>query len=1462
MALRCCDFDALGMPPEQGDREGDGRDSEAGSTTAGEGSPRPEGAAEVAPEVTSDASGGPDAPPARPSLGRLADRIDALLAAGNDDADDDDDEHEIVVEHHDKSNGSGARPLPASAVAIEPPRVIKVPPPSGPPAPPPAPADDDEELSDFEELAIEADAPPISAPRPLTRPGVPPVKPPAFPRASARGLAPPPPMPTVRIPPPRPIVIPPLAPREPARDAKDAKVDAPVERKKPATAPPPTPADAPVPAGDAGPRARTPSAPPPLPDRKKPPTPAPAPIAPSALDSEPGVAIETDDIEIEGTAEALRPSDDDGHVPGSIKPNVVVDAPLEQMLEKPTAVERALADMGDAALERRADVLTAELDAATDKRLIAGLAYELGELCERRLADEARAVKAFGRALAADPSHRPNLWAIRRVFYRRALWPNLVKLIDAEIRFARSDDERADLMVEKGRVLGERLGQPVEARTAFEDAYTLVPSHQSALLELERIGNRDRDHALLAKAWGGLAELAAGAARRTVYLVDLARLAADQGDHGKALEVLATAAQTGADPERVNAERIRIAEVAEDAGQLLAALDEKAALLLARFGPGGLPDPSVAPPTAGVAPDRATALRLELVAVRRRQAHVARTTGNPTAAWDSLQNALALAPGEPVVLADLIDLAEELHRYDELAILVEAWQSVEGDSTRGLLLSLRRADALLRGGNREAAKTLLATLEAAHRGFVALTSLVERDALGRKDFEEVARTYMAAGDAARLGSTLGPGIPTEPDPEAAAARYVMAAELFMRDVGTEPAIEAARAALAQALEAVPDYPPAIDARLELDQQRGDIAEAAALLSALVERGDEAQQRDALERLGRLYRSRGDLDGALDADRRLAALPGAGPDPRLPWRIEGTLAQLGKDEERAAHLEALGSTEPDPTRKQLALSSAARLFERLGQIERAIELYRASLRLDPDDTFARASLTDLLRAAERWQELVAERKAEASQLPDGPAARRALREAAWVTEVRLDDPAAAGRAWQALLERDPDDALALEGVIRTLRQAGDRHGELAALERLVEAAPKAHVAEAHLSLARGLEQAARTDDAIETYKKAIALDSSGGEVAQAAAIALIELAVAKGDTALRVEASSQLAGWCQDPKLRAALAEDVGWLAALGQDDLERASTAFGDALATEPGRRGALLGAALVAARRGDVTALAAAYAGLGAATTMTEAASALYLRASALAAAAGDEPRRWPGSRPRARSRPTTSARWWSRPRRGSSRRRAPTARRWSTACSTAPRSSRPAPRLPTIRRRARRGSSIAPRRSRPRAGCARPVAWSPASCAATPRTSARSRRCAGSPAAATTGRPWPGRRSRSRSGSATARPSSRSCARRRASSIRRQGRATTASIRAARSRSTAGSSPRTSARPSSRVTPTSCARAPTSRAWSRACRTASRGSTAATPTRARRSRCCSSAPPCTSGSAIAPPRSPTSTR
>ena len=77
---------------------------------------------------------------------------------------------------------------------------------------------------------------------------------------------------------------------------------------------------------------------------------------------------------------------------------------------------------------------------------------------------------------------------------------------------------------------------------------------------------------------------------------------------------------------------------------------------------------------------------------------------------------------ESIVLSDLTELAEELGRYDDLAELVQSWQAVEGDPARAMVLSIRRADALLRGGQRDQARALLASLEATAPGFIVLSS--------------------------------------------------------------------------------------------------------------------------------------------------------------------------------------------------------------------------------------------------------------------------------------------------------------------------------------------------------------------------------------------------------------------------------------------------------------------------------------------------------------------------------------------------------------------------------------------------------------------------------------------------------------------------------------------------------------------------------------------------------------------
>lgn len=906
--------------------------------------------------------------------------------------------------------------------------------------------------------------------------------------------------------------------------------------------------------------------------------------------------------------------------------NIVVDQPLEVHLESPTVLDRALEELGDAGGEKRAEAMAKELESASDSGVAAMHAYELGELCERRLADEARAVKAYGRALTLDPSLRANLWAIRRVFYRRALWPNLVKLIAAEVSYARDDYERADLLLEKARIAGEHMNDAAEARAALEEAIRIAPHHQAALLELERIVARAGDVPTLLDVWERLAEAVEYPARKIAYWLEVAR-AASPGDHGRAqaaFEQAAALAQGSPAAERIARERLRAAEAHGTPGDVTTAIEALARELVAAFGTLGTIGPAVdavdaadaADPAAAVdavdRPERAQLIRRELVALRRRQAQIARADA-PERAWDLLQQAVAMSPGDPLVLSDLTELAEELGRYEDLAELVQSWQAVEGDPGRAMVLSIRRADALLRGGQRDQARALLASLEASAPGFIVLTSAAERDALGRGDMAALAGTYLAAAHAALLGSWVGPGQPPIPDPASAAALYVQAAELLAYEIGGPEALDEARGALGKALEAVPDYPVALEALTELDDTTGNVAEALARLRAQAAAAEGDARRPLLERAIRLARSHGDLDAVLQLETELVAL--APSDLALRWRLEATLAQLGRDEERAQLLAELATLEADAMRRGTALQAAARLRERSGAVEQATELYRQVLALWPEDTFARESLIDLLRAQEKWTELVSERRAEARALPDGQAARRALREAAWVLEIRLGDTASAAQVYDEWLTRFPDDRAALEGGARCRASFGDRLGEVTARRAIadLDSSP-----EAQWLLGRALERSGQFDEAADVFRSLAVRDESS-VAATSAALALADLAAARADTVMRVEATASLAGRTTEPRLGAALAEDSGWMYALVLEDFERAQQSFAAAITLEPRRRGALLGAALVAARRGDAASLSAAYDGLAASVEMPEGAAALHLRAAAMAAATGD---------------------------------------------------------------------------------------------------------------------------------------------------------------------------------------------------------------------------------------------------
>ena len=669
-----------------------------------------------------------------------------------------------------------------------------------------------------------------------------------------------------------------------------------------------------------------------------------------------------------------------------------------------------------------------------------------------------------------------------------------------------------------------------------------------------------------------------------------------------------------------------------------------------------------------------------------------------------------------------------------------------------MVLSIRRADALLRGGQRDQARALLASLEASAPGFIVLTSAAERDALGRADFADLARTYLAAAHAALLGTWLGPGQAPVPDPGAAAALYVQAAELLAYEVGGAPsALDEARGALGKALEAVPGYPAALEALTELDDTTGNVAEALARLSDARPRPPTADGRRALvERAIRLARSHGELEAVVQLETRAGRARAGRPRPALAARVH---ARPARPRRRARRSCSPSSPASSPTRRGAArrCSAAARLRERGGAVEQATELYRQVLALWPEDTFARESLIDLLRAQEKWTELVTERRAEARALPDGAGgAPRAAR-----GRLGARDPARRHRVGRPGLRRvaHPDArgsrrARGRGALPRELRRSRSARSRRARGDRRDRSEPRGPVAarpraRARRPVRRGRRRVPRASRCATRPRWRRPARRSRSPTSRRRA----------ADTVMRVEATASLAGRTTEPRLGARARRGQR----LDVRARARGLRARGSSRST-PRSRWSRPGAARCSAppwsrRAGcDPPALSAAYDGpRRRRSQMPEAAAALPPARRRDGRRERRSRAREPAGRRRARSpRPTTPARCSSLAETGAVpvvESAGDDAAAIDRRCSRAPRCSSCAARSPTTPRRASsweldRAEALELAGRLREAGTVVSAVLKRRS----PTTSGRSRRCAGWPSAPTTSAAWARRATRSR--------------------------------------------------------------------------------------------------------------------
>jgi len=803
--------------------------------------------------------------------------------------------------------------------------------------------------------------------------------------------------------------------------------------------------------------------------------------------------------------------------------------------------------------------------------------HEIGELTESRAGDEGAAVKAYAKALQSDATLKPNLWAIRRVFERRALWPNLQKLLDAEIRFAKTPEEKSELYVEKGVLLEDRINDPAGALDCFNRAVEAHPASLPGWMALEKIHTRSRDLGQLARVWRGMIDATGEPLRKVALLLDLAKLQDSIGGGGEAARaLLQEALAIGADSDRVLDELERLADKSENREELLAVLDERARRLTARLAEMPIAD------------------RLQgserLVTLRRRQAALAREKGDGDGAWTYLQAALAASPGEPLIVRELSELAESLGRWDELADLLGGRVETAPPS-RKIALRLERAEALRRAGKVAEADAVESEVARDEPGHLGLLIARERAALATRDWEKLAALYTAEAELANSDGT-----PTgAADPEWAATALVQAAaahDHLGREAETHKALDDAR-------KLVPHFVPAIDALERLYARAGKHAEYAALAEdELAANPSPARAERLLEVLVNAREALDDLPGAAAAARRLCEL--RPEDVRARVRLYELDRAAQKLVEAADDLGALAKLLPEERKVDALLERADLLEHRLDDPLGAAAAYREALALKPGDPRATEAFERLSRRRAKesgpheqpkqaWDDLAAalKREAQASLAPERVAS--ALLKLGEVHERERSDWNDAAQAYRELVDKMPGHAAALRGLSRAYAALGDHEKRAEALSDEVDALKDAARGEALLRLGELFEDTlAKPDRADDAYGRALELGPAQPSTAHAA-LGRLRTAVRAREPVALAEAIARLEplvfGDGSGAAARAVLIDERADLAHKA-GDAEGALARTDEAIELDPQARLPWLAKARLSAQGGEVAQL------------------------------------------------------------------------------------------------------------------------------------------------------------------------------------------------------------------------------------------------------------------------------------
>ncbi|HEY8378395.1 MAG TPA: tetratricopeptide repeat protein, partial [Nannocystis sp.] len=840
--------------------------------------------------------------------------------------------------------------------------------------------------------------------------------------------------------------------------------------------------------------------------------------------------------------------------------------------------------------------------------------YQIGDIVENKLHKEEEAIAFYEAALEIEPTYRPSLRALSKLYTRRKQWDRMLHMLQAEAEAVDEPTRAAAAYTKMAEIYELQLEDPERAIEFHSRALTLHPGLATSFKALLRLfAAARRYHELIELLERGI-DAAEEDDRRIAYLFRIADLYIDyldepvqaahtyrrilkiDPDHIGAIHALQRACElAGRYKELVDAleleasktlDKAKIVQLLHRAGEIAdEKLDDRDGAL-ARLRRVLEIDPKYAPALASIGRLYHRAGRWEeLLSIYERELAITppgkaavallhtmgqlceTRLGDVRRATACYRNAIEIDPKHGPSLHALQRLLERGKAWQDLVEVLET-------ELRGLSDPHARAQVAYRIG-----RVYEEHLGDAPRAVVAYQTALQ--ALG---------DYRPALDGlARVRATLEawPGVVEDLAQEAAMAKdaslataaLLRAGEVFAEQLG-QP--ERAIAAYERVLEREPGNLAAMLALDTLYRQQGmwrSLADLQLRIAKYV--SDEGARVAALREVVRLYEGPVGADADTIRNAYAALLQRAPGDPVALAGLE-RIAIAARDDQLLARIDAqyVSGEGEDATLLAAYYARLGETLERAGSLQAAAKAYEVALSGDPESLGAMLGMVRVSTLLDDPRGLAAAKSRLAAAERNGEVAANLLVETAKIRLQRLDDPEAATRDLELALERYPDHVEAADMLYKILLmlEQGTR-----LLEKLSQAATSA----------RGVErQAALWLRIAELYADELGNLAGGISVLRRVLrdrpghvpilLYLADLYTRNSQWADAAEIYNEVLQVTSLPDALFTANRNLAGLLAEHLNDLPRARSCLEAALQVRPEDRGALLALTDVYARMGD----------------------------------------------------------------------------------------------------------------------------------------------------------------------------------------------------------------------------------------------------------------------------------------